>query len=111
MIIAVSVVVFSSWHILYGFLAALILLTATAEALLPTRFTVSESGVEAVNLFRSVKRPWVRFESWREGPSGYYLRGQGPIGFLARRRSIWLPCPGEDDAVRRLLEQHLGEPG
>jgi hypothetical protein len=107
--ILVSIGVFTSVAPLYGIISAFVLLTVSAEILLPTKFRLSAEGVEAFNLFRHARRPWVRFRDWRQAKDGFYLNGQGPIGFLARRRSLWLPCPGRTAEVEAILEAHLSE--
>ena len=109
LVVLVSIAGFSSVEWMYGVVAAFVLLTATSESLLPTRFRVSDEGVEAFNLFRRVRRPWSRFESWQRGDQGYFLRGQGPLSLIARRRSLWLPCPELYEPVGGFLENHLRE--
>ena len=103
-----SVAVFTSLSPIYGGIAAFVLLTITAEVLLPTRFTLSGEGVEAFNLFRHARRPWARFGGWRNTSDGFQLEGDGPIGFIARRRSIFLSHPEDTSAVEALLSQQLG---
>ena len=100
---------FTSVDIIYGVIAAFVLLTVSAEVLLPTRFKISEDGVEAFNLFRHARRPWARFQDWRRAKDGFYLNGQGSVAFLARRRSLWLPCPALRAEVEAMLETHLSE--
>ena len=107
--IAIAVMVFTSMSFLYGFLAAFVLLTVSAEVLLPTRFRLSSEGVEALNLFRHARKPWERFEGWRTTPDGFVLTGRGPSSFLARRRSVWVPCPGREAQVQALLTHQLGK--
>ncbi len=109
LMILATVLVFSSVGLLYGVISAFVLLTVSAEILLPTRFRLTADGVEAFNLFRHARRPWARFSGWREAQDGYFLAGQGPNGFLARRRSLWLPCPGITTEVEAVLETHLSE--
>ena len=104
-----SVFVFTSVDVIYGVVAAFVLLTVSAEVLLPTRFSVTADGVEAFNLFRHARRPWARFNGWRRAEDGFYLAGRAPIGFIARRRSLWLPCPDHQDELASLLEAHLQE--
>ena len=92
-----------------GFVGALLLLTATAEVLLPTRFEVDDSGVEAANAFRRARRTWDRFGSWHATAEGFQLVGASHRPFLRRRASVELRCPGHTDEIEVLLEQHLGE--
>ena len=108
-LILASVFVFTSIDLLYGVISAFVLLTVSAEVLLPTRFSVTADGVEAFNLFRHARRPWARFHAWRRADDGFYLAGRAPIGFLARRRSLWLPCPEHHAELASLLETHLQE--
>jgi hypothetical protein len=109
LVVLVSVAAFSYVEWVYGVIAAFVLLTATAESLFPTRFRLSDEGVEAFNLFRHARRPWSRFESWRQSDQGYYLRGQGPLALIARRRSLWLPCPELYAPVGAFLKARLKE--
>ena len=108
-LILMSVLVFTSVHLIYGVVAAFVLLTISAEVMLPTRFSVTADGVEAFNLFRHARRPWARFHGWRRAEDGFYLAGRAPVRFLARRRSLWLPCPDHQEELASLLELHLQE--
>ncbi len=108
-VVIASVVGFTKVGWVYGVLAAAVLLTTTAESLLPTRFRLTEEGVEAFNYFRHVRRPWSRFESWRSSDQGYYLRGRGPLPWIARRRSLPLPCPNRHLEVGAFLTARLRE--
>lgn len=108
-LILASVFVFMTVNFVYGVVAAFVLMTVSAEILLPTRFSLSADGVEAFNIFRHARRPWARFHGWRKAEDGFYLAGRAPMGFLARRRSLWLPCPDLQDEVASLLETHLQE--
>jgi hypothetical protein len=109
LVVLVSVAAFSYVGRVYGVIAAFVLLTATAESFFPTRFRLTDEGVEAFNLFRRARRPWSRFESWRRSDEGYYLRGQGPLALIARRRSLWLPCPELYAPVGAFLSTRLKE--
>ena len=107
-VIVLTVAVFSSLSPIYGGLAAFVLLTITAEVLLPTRFTLTGDGVEAFNLFRHARRPWARFTGWRGTSEGFHLKGNGSIEFIARRRSLFLSNPDDSAAVESLLSEQLG---
>ena len=86
-------------------LGTILLLGSTAEALLPTRFALSEDGVQVHNPLRSVDKGWDRFGGWRAHRDGVFLRGRGKSKFL-QRRGVFLRRPPEE--ITQLLESHLG---
>jgi len=90
-------------------LAALLLTGLSAEALLPTRFTVSEQGVRVDNLFRRGNKPWDRISSWQHAEHGFLLRGARRVGTL-RHRDLWIRCPHLLAEIELRLHSHLGEP-
>ena len=91
-------------------LAAVLLTGLCAEALLPTRFTLSEQGVRVDNLFRRGNKPWDRIAGWHKAEHGFLLRGALRVGRL-RHRDLWLRCPEHIDTVEARLRSHLGAPG
>ncbi|MEE2960910.1 MAG: hypothetical protein VYA34_09205 [Myxococcota bacterium] len=109
LIIASAVAAFSSMGWIYAIISAFILLTATTEALFPTRFRLTPEGVEAFNIFRHARRPWERFEHWQSTHDGYFLSGRGAIPFIARRRNVWIRCPERKAEVGAFLASHLQE--
>lgn len=90
-------------------LAAMVLLAATAEVLLPTRYTLSSAGVRADNPLSRKHRAWSDLSAWRPAPEGYWLVGRGSRPFLARRRSVRLRGPVSPQQVEALLLERLGE--
>jgi len=86
-----------------------LLLGVCSEALLPTRFTVSDEGVRINSLFRKGHRPWDRIAAWRPARHGFLLRGALRVGRL-RHRDLWLRCPEHIDTVEARLRSHLGAP-
>jgi hypothetical protein len=93
-----------------GLVAALLLLGATGEVLLPTRFDLDSEGVSVRHPFRVGRRDWGRFGSWRATQEGFLLRGRSASTWLQRRRALMLRCPGREAAVASLLQAHLGAP-
>ncbi len=92
-----------------AFVAALLLLTACAEVLLPTRFALSDSGVVADNPFRRATRTWDRFGSWFRTADGFRLVGGARSRILRRRASVTLRCSDRRDEVEEALRTHLGD--
>ncbi len=90
-------------------LSVVILLGLCAEALLPTRFTLSEDGVKVDSIFRRGTRPWERIDGWQHAEHGFLLRGAVRVRSL-RHRDLWLRCPEQIDIVEASLRAYLGEP-
>jgi len=90
-----------------GVLSAVILLGSTAEALLPTRFALSEEGVEATNPLRAFRKPWSRLGAWRAVSDGLWIDGKGRARILRRRGVLLRHAPQEAEVA---LREHLGEP-
>ncbi len=92
-----------------GFVGALLLLAATAEVLLPTRFVLGEDGVEIDNPLRRARRSWDRFGSWAATDDGFRLVGASRHALLRRRASVTLRCGDEAERVTAVLRDRLGE--
>ena len=90
-------------------LSAALLLGLCAEALLPTRFTLSERGIRIDSVFRRGTSPWQRIASWTPAEHGFFLRGALRVRTL-RHRDLWLRCPEQLDTVESFLRNHLGAP-
>ena len=67
-----------------------LLLAATGEVLLPTRYTIDAGGVRLEGLLIHREHPWSHFAGWRPAPDGYALEGAGRMAFQRRRRSLRL---------------------
>lgn len=105
---AAAIVPLDPWLALLG---TILLLSASAEVLIPTRFELTEQGVRLRSIFRSVDRDWDRFGGWQSCTEGFWLRGRTRSRLLQRRGAVRLSCPGREEAVSILLRQKLGEPG
>ncbi len=92
-----------------AFVGAVLLMVATAEVLLPTRFSVDDDGVQIQNLVRRARRTWDRFGSWTAVHDGFQLVGTSRRAFLRRRASVRLRCPELRAEVEALLRSHIGE--
>jgi hypothetical protein len=90
-----------------GVLSAVILLGSTAEALLPTRFEITDDGVAASNPLRSFRRGWERFGAWRAVDDGVWIDGRGRARIL-RRRGVFLRRPPPEAVA--LVRARLGDP-
>jgi hypothetical protein len=86
-----------------------ILLGLCAEALLPTRFTLSEDGVQVESIFRRGTKSWERIDGWQRAEQGFLLRGAVRVRSL-RHRDLWLRCPEQLERVEASLRTYLGEP-
>lgn len=90
-----------------GVLSAVVLLGSTAEAILPTRFEVTDEGVSATNPLRAFRRDWARFGAWRPVDGGLWIDGKGRANLLKKRGVMLRSAPAEAETV---LRSHLGEP-
>jgi len=87
-------------------LGAAVLLMATGEVLLPTRYAIDADGVRLQGLVRARRLRWVQLAGWRRAGDGIQLLGAGRHPLLRRRRSVVLRAAPQ--AIGPLLEQHLG---
>ena len=106
-VMAVGIVWATQQHPAYGFLAAVVFLSTTADALFPTRYTLDETEIRLSNAFRRLRRPWSAFGQATEVPNGVYLQYASSVGWLAKRRSVLLRCPENFANVRAFVHQHL----
>ena len=107
-IILFSIATLTAIDWLYGLIGAVVLLSSSAAVLLPTRYELSDQGVTVLNPLRYLKAPWDRFRSWHHTEGGVYLRAHSKFGWLARRRSVYLPTT-DIAAVSEFLAGYLGE--
>jgi hypothetical protein len=108
-VIGVVVFVISTLDMWLAILAAALLIGVCAEALLPTRFTVTDEGVQVASLFRRGHKPWQRIDGWWATEAGFVLHGAKRAGSL-RYRDLWLRCPDQLDTIESRLRLHLGTP-
>ena len=108
-VIVACTLVIAYFDLLLATVGLLALLGACSEVLLPTRYRLTDEGIEVKSVFRYFARPWTRYRRWTETTDGFWLEYRSPVGILRRRRSIWLRCPGHEDAVKALLVTHLGD--
>ncbi len=90
-------------------LGTALLLGVCSEALLPTRFTVTDEGIQVDSVFRKGHKPWERIATWQPCRHGFLLRGTLRVGRL-RHRDLWLRCPEHIDTIEARLHSHLGAP-
>lgn len=91
-----------------------ILVAATAEVLLPTRYELSGEGVKVLGPFSRRSQAWSRIAEWQSLPEGFLLVGRGSRPVLARKRTIVLRCVEQRTAVETLLQRlvpHNETPG
>ncbi len=102
-----TVATVTSLDIWLGLIAALLLLSACTEVLLPTRFTLTEQGVQIDNPFKRAHRSWDRFGSWSRTGDGFQLEGAARSKILRRRATVVLRCPDRLDEVESCLQTQL----
>lgn len=93
-----------------GFVGALLLLASVRDGLFPTRFRLSEAGVEIRNPLLVRSRDWGGVGGWVRGAGAVTLLGRGRSGYLRRRRALVLRCPDHFEEVTAMLQDRLGEP-
>ena len=87
------------------------LLASTAEVLMPLRYELTTGGAEVRGLFYLRRVAWTDVASWSRVPEGFVLRGRGRGGFLRRRRTVRLRCPGRESAIADYLAGILPDTG
>ncbi|MBX2802362.1 MAG: hypothetical protein KTR31_32080 [Myxococcales bacterium] len=88
---------------------AAMLVMATGEVLLPTRYELSTEGVAVLGTFSRRRQDWSRVAGWRAVPEGFVLVGQGSRPVLRRRRTLTLRCAEDRGSVARHLARHVAE--
>ena len=69
-----------------------LLAAATAEALLPTTYTLDAEGVTAATALGRKRVRWRQLRGWARIADGFALQGAGRTGLSRRRRSLVLHC-------------------
>ncbi len=92
---------------LLALVGALLLLSATAEGLLPSRYRLDHAGVHIGRALWSRRVSWSQLQGWTPAPDGFHLQGAGSHALLRRRRTLNLHCPHNRDAVAALLHRYL----
>jgi hypothetical protein len=93
---------------LLAVVGAVVLLSATAEILLPSRYSLDADGVTIGRALWSRRQPWSKLQGWSPAPDGFVLQGAGSRALLRRRRTLRLRCPTQQVAVAAALHRHLG---
>jgi len=106
-----SVAVIAPMEPVLAALGAALLLGATGEVLLPTRYTLDDEGVETATLLGRRRRPWSQLGAWRASGDGFSVDGSGPARILRRRRAVRLRSPADAAAVAGWLTERLGPEG
>jgi hypothetical protein len=103
-----AVALVDSWLALLG---AMLLLSATAESLLPSRFELRADGVSMRNPLKVARRDWARLGAWCSAGDGYILSGRSRSRMLRRMRGLRLSMPSDlRPEVERILRARLGPP-
>ena len=89
-------------------IGALLLVRATAEVLLPARYTLDADGVRIARPLSGQVLGWSQLTGWSPISDGYQLVGTGRHPLVRHRRSARLHCPAHHDDVGALLQRHLG---
>lgn len=92
---------------LLALVGAVLLVGATAEVLLPSRYALDAAGVHVGRALWSRRVPWSQLQGWAPAPAGFVLYGAGSHTFLRRRRTLRLHCPKHRDAVAAVLHRRL----
>ena len=102
------VVAASGWagreHALLGFVAAALLLAATAEVLLPTTYTVDGAGITVASWVRTRRLRFDKLDAFAAADDGVAVRGRGPSAWIVRRRSAVLRGVPKPQELVALLE-------
>ena len=97
----------TSIHVVYGVIAAFVLLSTTTDIIFPTQYTLGTERLEMRNPFRRIRRSYSHFESAYATSGAVYLRYSSQSKLLRRTRSTWLRCPENQPEVEAFLEGHL----
>ena len=109
-VVIVSVGLAASLDPVVGFVGALLLLASVRDGLFPTRFRLTDHGVEVRNPLRMRAQDWDGFGGWAHQGEVFTLFGRGRSAALRRRRAVFLRRPERPTAVAALLRERLGEP-
>ncbi|GEM_PF-2994622 len=111
---AAVVIVCTAWVVsvdpVLGFVGALLLLASVRDGLFPTRFRLSDGGVDLVNPLRTRSLDWGGVGGWQPRTDGFELLGRGRSAAMRRRRGVVLRCPDLRDEVMHELRARLGAP-
>ncbi|HHO50434.1 MAG TPA: hypothetical protein ENK18_06055 [Deltaproteobacteria bacterium] len=105
--VVVAIVPLDAWLAVVG---AVVLVISTSEALLPTRYRLTDSGVQIVRPFTRSTAAWSRFQGFTATEDGFVLLGAGSRPTLRRLRTVQLRAPLDGERVAHRLAQHLGAP-
>ncbi len=92
---------------LLAVVGALLMIGATAEVLLPSRYRLSPEGVTVGRALWSRQLPWSKVQGWSPAPDGFVLHGAGSRALMRRRRTLRLRCAHQRQAVAALLQRYL----
>jgi hypothetical protein len=109
-----AVVLLSAWAVLVtlrspwlAFLAAVILVTATASFLFPTHYRLDERGVEQRRIFGRKFRPWDELRRVQVGPGAALVSPFARPSWMDRSRGFLLYFDGLDDGGKQQVVELL----
>lgn len=103
-------VLWSDGGALLALVSSGVLVGSIAGFLLPTRYTLTASGVHVERLGHRRVRAWDELRRWEEDAGGFFLGTLAqPHRLLDGRRGVWLRG-GDREIVRALLRERLGPP-
>jgi hypothetical protein len=113
--LVVAVVLLSSWAVLVSLesallamLAAVILIVAVLQFLLPTHYRLDDAGVSEKRLFRHRSRAWADLRRVQIGPGAALVSPFARRSWLDRQRGIMLYFDGADrDRVVAILHERI----
>ncbi len=110
-VIAITFVLVATMDPWLAVIGGAAMLASTAEALVPLHYELTTEGVSVRGWLHNRQVAWADVASWSRAPDGFVLRGRGGSGFLRRRRTVRLRCPGREHVVSQYLADALPGPG
>ncbi len=98
-VILVCVVFTAGVDPLFALLALVLLVFATGEVLLPSRYTVDATGVTIARPLGGRAVGWAQLGEITPIDDGFELAGLGPHRWVRRRRTLRIRCPDRIDQV------------
>jgi len=94
-------------HGAWGLSAALFLLVTVASFLFPTRYRLTDGGVEVSLLGALRRREWARLHVLGDGSVGLLLSPSRRAGILDPIRTIFLRYDGNAEEVRSFVRERM----